>query len=253
MHISVTEWVLSTGYFCLQLLLLGVMLVRKRKFEFPIFFNFIVFSAVTQILLLFAVNWSYAQLFYTYWSVLGLSLLLGFWVLYESLVQVMKPYSALADLAKTLFLWAGALLLAMSFLTALATGGSPSDKLCAAILLLNRCIQLMQCGLLFFFLVFEKRLGASWCSPGVCVALGLGVSAALHLSTWYLIDHFPAWRTAIQTAHDLLNAGVPIYWSLGMIRSTKRTSVQDAPNRLILKRPGVEQAVERVLSRKMLH
>ena len=277
MHMSTTQWVFWIVGFALQLFLVGIMVARKYKTEFPVFFNYLIFYAVAAVILLVAASRPYAQFFYTYWTVTALGLILGFGVLYEALVLIMKPYSALADLAKMLFVWSGGFLLVVSFLTALTTGGTPTDKICAAILLANRCVLLMQCGLFLLLLVFEKRIGASWHNRGMCISLGLGMSAVLQLSSWYFLEHFSAWRTSIQSTTDVLSIGVALFWTMGLMSSSsEKKTASDAPNRLILQRwndalisygysgvpamtstdsfiPGVEQAVERVLSRKMLH
>jgi len=278
MHMSGTQWSFGIAQLALQLLLLAIMHVRKSRSEFPIFFNYIAFTAITQVFLLVALRGSYAQYFYSYWSVSAVGLLLGFGVLYESLVQVMKPFSALTDLAKMIFVWAGGFLLAVSLLTALATGGNPSDKICAAVLLLNRCIQLMQCGLFLILLLFEKRLGASWRNRGICIAAGLGMTAVVQLSMWSLLTRFPGARNQLDLAGDILSIGIVVFWSVGLVSSkSQKPSASNAPNRLVLQRwndvlaghgfggvpaiasmadsfiPGVEQAVERVMSRKMVH
>lgn len=277
MHMSVAQWVFSIAGFALLAILVAVMYARKSRSEFPIFFSFIAFTAITQVILLIAVRWPYAQYFYTFWSIQTLYLLLGFGVLYESVVQIMKPYSALADFAKMLFFWAGAFVLAASFLTALATGGTAATRICAAILFIQRCVLLMQCGLLLLFLLFEKRLGVPWRSQGMCIAIGLGLSAVLDLSMLYLPDRFPAWQGFFTTANNVLSNAVYVFWLVGMYSFGRvRSTVQSAPNRLILQRwnealasygpggvlpvsmadsfiPGVEQAVERVLSRKAVH
>jgi len=275
MHVSVAEWFLDGTSVVLQLLLFGIILWRKSRSEFPVFCNYIAFSAVTQALLLVAVTWPYAQYFYIFWTVTALVTMLGFAVLYESVTHVMKPYSALKDFSKMLFFWAGGFLFVISLLTAFATNGSCAAKVCAAIFLVNRCILIMQCGLLFLMLLFEKRLGASWMNRGIYLAVGMGASAVLRLATWYMLEHFPEWRTGLQLTYDTLTNGVLLFWVFGfMLSERKLKTLQDAPKRLILQRwndtlgshgfgpapamsfadsfiPGVEQTVERILARKM--
>lgn len=276
MHVSAVQWVLESICIVLQLFLFGIMFVRKGRSEFPVFCNYIALSALTQaFLLVAAVTWSYAQYFYVYWTIAALTTMMGFAVLYESVTHVMKPYSALRDFARMLFYWAGGFLFIISLLTAFATTGNSYTKVCAAIFLVNRCILLMQCGLLFLMLLFEKRLGASWMNRGMYLAAGLGASAVLQLSIWYLIDHFPFWRTGLQFIYDSLMNGIALFWVFGfMLSERKLKNLQDTPKRLILERwndtlgshgfgptpamsfadsfiPGVEQTVERIMARKM--
>jgi hypothetical protein len=277
MHLSAAQWVFTVAGLALQLLILVVMHVRKSRPDFPIFFNFIAFMAITQVFLAIATGWSRSGYFYSYWTITALGVLLGFGVLYESVAQIMKPYSALVDLAKMLLLWGGAFLLIVSFLAALATSGSTTTKICAAIFLVQRCILFMQCGLLLLLLLFEKRLGAAWRSHGMCITVGLGMSAALDLSMLLLLDRLPAWQTVLYTVNDVLATGILLFWAYGMYSFGRvKATVHNAPNRLILQRwndaligygyggatavantdsfiPGVEQAVERVLARKAIH
>ena len=275
MHVSISQWVFSSLGVALPLLVLAVMHLRKSKSDFPVFYSFIVFYAITQVILNVTVNGSYALYFYSYWTIAMLGSLLTFAVLYEAFVQIMKPYSALTDLAKMMFRWVGGFLLAVSFLTAFASAGGTSMKICTAIMFIQRCVQLLQCGTLLLFLVFEKRLGASWSDRGMCIAAGLGVSAVLELSTLYLMN-ISGLQNALTMVNNVAANGILLYWFYGMYtyRTVKKTA-DNAPNRLVLQRwnevlashgfgggpiiatgsfiPGVEQAVERVLARKAVN
>ncbi|HWX54441.1 MAG TPA: hypothetical protein VN176_07600, partial [Verrucomicrobiae bacterium] len=237
MHMSVAQWAFWIIGFALQLLLMAILLVRKGRSQFPIFFNYVIFYGVVSVVFLIAARQPYAQYFYTYWTITALGVVFGFGVLYEAFGQIMKPYSALADLAKMIFVWAGGFLMAISFLTALTTGGTTSDKICAAILLANRCVLLMQCGLFLLLLVFEKRIGVSWVNRGMCISLGLGMSAVLQLSTWYLLEHFPSWRNPVETTSSVLSIGILTYWAFGLVSAKSATKTAgNAPNRLVLQR-----------------
>ncbi|HJX84256.1 MAG TPA: hypothetical protein VJ723_07935, partial [Candidatus Angelobacter sp.] len=194
MHLSLAEWVFGTAGILLPVVLLGIMHARKIRVEFPIFFIYIAFLSLYEVVVLVASRGSYSQYFYSYYSLATVGLLLGFGVLYESVVQIMKPYSALADFAKMLLFWAGAFVFVASCLTAWSTGGTAVDRICAAILYVQKCVLLMQCGLLLLFLLFEKRLGVPWRSQGMCILLGLGMTAVLDLSMMYLSEHFPKWQ-----------------------------------------------------------
>src|SRR5581483_7059778 len=114
-----------------------------------------------------------------------------FALLYEIFVAALKPYAALIDLGKMLFRWAGVFLLVAAILTAIATASPSVSRLSAAIDLLERSMRLMECGFLLLFLLFEKKLGLSWRSTSMSIALGLGMSAASSLSVAYLQNVFP--------------------------------------------------------------
>jgi hypothetical protein len=205
-------------------------------------------------------------------------MLLEFGVLYELLVNALKPYSALIDLGKMLFRWAAVFLIMAALLTAFATTGSGSNRLVAAAQLLERTVRLMQCGLLLLFLGLEKRLGLSWRTHSMSIALGLGVYAAVDLSATYLISRVPARTNAFQMVATLVYLGATSLWAYSLAKpEPARGNVLDSPRRLIFQRwneallthsvrgemafasggmdsflPGVEQTVDRVLARKIV-
>ncbi len=279
MHMSLAQWLFTVLGLGLLVQLLVVMHVRKCKSDFPVFYNYIIFYALSVTVLTFVIHGSYEQYFYSYWTQAILESLLGFFVLYEAFGQIMKPYAALTDLAKMIFLWVGVFLLAVSVLTAFATTGSVSTKICTVIILVQRCVRLMQCGFLLLFLVFEKRLGVSWSARGMCVTVGLGLSAVLNLAVIYLMNTTLAWQSTLIIVNNVVSNAIIAYWIVGMYAyQTVRKTAVDAPNRLVLQRwnevllssgyggskpsllvttdsfiPGVEQVVDRVLARKAVH
>jgi hypothetical protein len=207
-------------------------------------------------------------------------MLLEFGVMYEIFVNALKPHAALIDLGKMLFRWAALFLLVTAVLTAAATAGPQSSKLFAAVALLERSIRLVQCGFLLLFFLFEKRLGLSWRNHSVSIGLGLGISAAQGLCVSYLRVHYPAWIPSLRIVDQTFFLGILLYWAYCMAqKESARTSSVDLPGRLIFKRwnetladsafaganatrllpntvssfiPGVEQAVDRVLSRRVI-
>ncbi len=266
--------------FALQVFLLVFMAKRKLRAQFPIFYNYTVLVLLFTIAFQVSARWFFREYSFVYWTSTGLTMLLGFGVLYEVFVNVLKPFSELIDLGKMMFRWAALFLLITAFITALATTGSKTTKLCTAILLMEHCIQLMQCGFLLLLLAFETRLGLSWRSHGMCIALGLGVFASSDLLLTYLYQKFPTWQTGLDTANAVIAFGLFAFWTIGlMLPEPERKSAQDSPARIILQRwnealastptmssglseialspvdsfiPGVEKAVDRILARKMV-
>src|SRR5437764_10762857 len=185
----------------LQIALILIVCRRKLRSEFTIFFNSLILLTVAQIVFQISARWLCHAYPYIYWIFTALSMVLSLGVLYEVFVNILKPYSAVIDLGKMLFLWAAAFLLLTALITALATTGPQFNRIIYAILSLEHCIQLMQCGLLLLLLLFEKKLGLSWRSPGMCIALGIGSFAAVDLTITYLIARFPMWHNSL----DLIN------------------------------------------------
>lgn len=283
MQISSTQWTLIALALigaAVQGFTLQIMRNRKMLSDFPVFFRYSAFCAAASVvsLLPYLFYCSSELYFYGYWVITTGTMLLEFAVLYELLVNALKPYAALIDLGKMLFRWAAVFLILAALLTAFATAGSGNSKLIAASDLLQRTVRLMQCGLLLLFFGLEKRLGLSWRTHSMSIALGLGVYAGIDLSTSYLIDRVPAMTNALHILTNLVYLGASALWAYSLAKAEPvRSNVLDSPSRLIFQRwnealtsytirgemafvssgvesflPGVEQTVDRVLARKII-
>jgi hypothetical protein len=280
-HISQTQWiyiVIAVAAAGVQAFTLRILNQRKLRSEFPVFFRYSLFCIVGCAITLIPFVVSCPQYFYVYWSLTAVTMVLEFGVLYELLVNALKPYSALIDLGKMLFRWAAVFLVLAALLTAFATTGSGNNKMVAAMDLLQRTVRLMQCGLLLLFFGLEKRLGLTWRTHSMSIALGLGVYAGVDLSVTYLIDRLPAMIGFFGVLPNLVYLGAASLWAYNLAKPEPvRSNVLDSPRRLIFQRwneallthsvrgemafagsgmesflPGVEQTVERVLARKIV-
>lgn len=282
-HMSL-EWisVLSVGIALVQVYILRSLVARKLRNDFPIFTLYTLFG-VTLMVATFAGHALLAeqQYFYFYWVLNFINTTLEFGVMYEILVNALKPYAALIDLGKMLFRWAAVFLLFACVLTALVTAGSQPSKLDAAVALLERSTRLMQCGLLLLFFFLEKRLGLSWRNYNMSIALGLGSTSALDLSFSYMKFQFPAHVETFCLLEGCFYIGVVAFWAYCLSQpEPARKNVLDSPSRLIFQRwndvlvstarfssapaassigggidsflPNVEQTVDRVLARKLV-
>jgi hypothetical protein len=213
--------------------------------------------------------------FYIYWTMNALLMMLEFGVMYEVFTNIVKPYSALIDLGRMLFRWAGAFLLIGALFVAAATVGPHSTKLFAAVTLMERSLRLIQCGFLLLFFLFERKLGLSWRSPSVSIALGLGTSAATGLIVSYMRDHYSA-AVSLGLLDNVAYLAIVVFWAVCLaLPQPERKSALDSPARLIFQRwnealqttplaqdrstalasvesflPGIEKTVDRVMARK---
>lgn len=281
MHISQIQWILiaitivAAG---VQGFTLRILKQKKLRSEFPVFFRYSLVSVVGYAIVLIPFVVYCPQYFYVYWPLTAVTMVLEFAVMYELLINALKPYSALIDLGKMLFRWAAVFLVLAALLTAFATTGTSTHKITAASELLQRTVRLMQCGLLLLFFGLEKRLGLSWRTHSMSIALGLGIYAGVDLSTTYLIDRLPALTAFFQVFTNLVYLGAASLWAYSLAKPEPvRGNVLDSPRRLIFQRwneallthtvrgemafagsgmesflPGVEQTVERVLARKII-
>jgi hypothetical protein len=280
-HISQNHWIpiaIAIVIAGVQAFTLRILNQRKLRAEFPVFFRYSLFCVAGCAISLIPFVFYCPQYFYVYWSMTAVTMVLEFAVLYELLVNALKPYSALIDLGKMLFRWAAVFLVLAALLTALAAAGSGNHKMVAAMELLQRTVRLMQCGLLLLFFGLEKRLGLSWRTHSMSIALGLGIYAGVDLSTTYLIDRMPALTSSLQIFSNLVYLAAASLWAYSLAKpEPARSNVLDSPRRLIFQRwneallthtvrgemafasagmesflPGVEQTVERVLARKIV-
>jgi hypothetical protein len=284
-HLSntvVLSMVVCLATSAIQAYLLAVLAKKGLRKILPVFFAYNAAYAATNVVLTVAdaiVGPTQASYFYLYWVLNTLLMLLEFGIMYEVFVHAVKPYSGLIDLAKMLFKWAALFLLLASALTAISTTGSHFATCMVATTYLDRGLRMMQCGLLILFFLFERRLGLSWRSHSVCVALGLGTMSATGLTFAYLRTQLPLWDNAFEFSNNLIYLSMVMLW-VGCFRlpQPERKNVLDSPARLIFQRwnealvatpfvsgggaaiaqmdsflPNVERTVERVLARKMVN
>jgi len=275
MLLTIPQLVLAIGSFVVMCAVMIVMARRNLRSAYPMFFGYIVVNALALVILLPAYRFAYSRYFYVYWTLSTILMLVGFTVQYEVFVDILKPFSAVVDLGKMLFFWAAGFLFLAGILTALVTGGSNSSKIAVAVNLIDRCVHMMQCGLLLLLVVFEKRLSLSWRSPGMSVALGLGIAAAADLATSYAEARFPATYASLEMANGIVFTAVLCFWAYRLsVKSSAPVTAASSPAKLIIQRwndalisyrqaevafspmnsflPGVEQTVDRVLARKIV-
>lgn len=165
----------------LELPLAAVMVWRKLHRQFPIFFSYIVFQIIN-FAILFPIHQygGYDLYFYSYWIGAVVTLALGFKVIHEVFLDVFRPYHTLKDLGTVLFKWAALVMLLVAMVVAAA---SPSDQspLAQAVATLQRCVKVVQCGLVVFLLVFSRYLGVSRKQHSFGIILGFGGYACLQL------------------------------------------------------------------------
>ncbi len=167
----------------IQLAIAGMMLRRRLHKTFPTFFTYIVAQ-----ILIFAVIFpahlrhNYWVYFYLYWASAALSSVLGFMVIHEVFLDVFRPYHTLRDLGSVLFKWTGLVMLLVAGVVSISSSDSDILPWMHAILVAQRCVRLVQCGLVFFLLAFAGYLGVSRRQKSFGIALGFGVFAVCELA-----------------------------------------------------------------------
>jgi hypothetical protein len=284
MNFSTLQWagiVICIATSLVQIAIFAVLARRKLRLDFPTFFSYVGFSAITNLFLIAVVlrgGPRSNQYFYSYWVLNVVVMLLEFGVMSEILTNALKPYTGLIDLGRMLFRWAALFLLLVAVLTAFATSGSTITKCIAAGTIIGRSLRLMQCGLLLLFFLFERRLALPWRSAPVSLALGLGITAAASISVSFLGTHFTAWLQVLDLTETASSFAIAIFWLACFAQpEPARKNVLDSPSKVIFQRwnealvsaaaqdknpalaavdsflPGIEKTVDRVLARKIAH
>jgi hypothetical protein len=177
----------------LLLLFLAVLLWRRGTTrQFPAFFAFAILSSVGQ-LAVYAADILPSVAATTYWRVdwgdLVLEGVLKFALIGEIFALLFASFASLAQLGKTLIRGAGIILV---FTAALAAAFSLRNEFVGIISganLLEQTTYLIECGILVSIFFFSAYFHLSWPRQVFGIALGLSVSACVHLATWALIDN----------------------------------------------------------------
>lgn len=173
----------------LESVLAGIMVKRKMHRQFPVFFTYILCQIVT-FAILFPIYEKgpkyYDAYFYAYWLGAAVSLAIGFKVIHEIVLTVFRPYHALKDLATVLFRWAALVMLLVALVVAASSPTSTNSPITQSVTTSERCVRVIQCGLILFLLVFSKYLGISWRQPSFGIALGFGGYASVELASFAL-------------------------------------------------------------------
>jgi hypothetical protein len=180
MHLRLMDYVLWFASPALQVGVVIAMLRRGLHRKFPYFFNYTIIEVVSAPLLYILSQSSYPAYYYVYYLNVALSVIVSFAVLYEIFRDAFRPYEALHDLSIILFRWS----LLVIFLVAVmwAISNKPDSHVVAqSIMLADRSVRLVQCGLVFFLLLFSDYLGIPHRSFLFGVSLGFGFFAAVNM------------------------------------------------------------------------
>ena len=175
----------------LLLIVLAILMWRRglRK-TFPVFIAYALVSALGQLAVYLAdiAPWVTAENFWRIdWASLVSESVLKFALIAEIFAQAFNPYPSLAKLGKYLIRGVGATLVLAA---ALAAAWAPKDNAVGVISgahLLEQTLYLIVCGLLLFIFLFSAYFRLSLARSAFGIALGMGISASVHLGTWAVI------------------------------------------------------------------
>lgn len=160
---------------------------RRIQSYYPAFFYYILLQVLSDPFLTLARGrWAYTY-YYGYWATFSVSVALSFFVLQEVFRDAFRPFEALRDLSTILFRWSALVLLLVAGMAAITASNQHRvdpqhvDNITATILMVDRSVQVMLCGLVFFLLMFSEYLGISRRHVLFGVAVGFGFFASIHM------------------------------------------------------------------------
>jgi hypothetical protein len=154
----------------------GVLIfLRKRGLatEFPIFYGYLIFQIVTDILLLTIERLSYTVYYYTYWATTALGVLFTFALIDELFRIAFRNFTAVRNLGSYIFRWGVLLLLFAAFAT--AAGFPHTDGrygISGVVLMSDRVARAMLCLMAMLLLLGARNLYIPIRSTLFGIALG---------------------------------------------------------------------------------
>jgi len=184
------QTVLWFGAQAFQIAILVAMYRRRIHDHYPAFFYYIVLQVLSDPFLTLArERWPYTY-YYGYWTTECLSVALSLFVLQEVFRDAFRPFEALRDLSAILFRWAALVLLLVAGMSAVTTSNSGHiDAITSTIYMVDRNVQIMLCGLVFFLLMFSEYLGISRRHVMFGVAIGFGFFSSVHMLVTTAMTH----------------------------------------------------------------
>lgn len=195
LHIQTALWVSQPLF---QLVIVAIIYQRRIHKEFPAFFTFVV-AQIAIFAVEFPVSrWVPDSYFYVYWTAAALNVVFAFKIIHEVFLDVFRPYPALKDLGTALFKWASLIMILVSVVMISVSPGW-DDPFAQTILVVQRCVSVVQCGLVLFLLAFSRSLGVSWRRQSFGIAMGFGLYSGVQLLTYALYSgsHMHAMATSL--------------------------------------------------------
>jgi hypothetical protein len=204
MHLLVSQSALWFSAQVLQLAILLAMYRRRIQDYYPAFFYYVILQVLSDPFLTLAHGrWPYTY-YFGWWITTSLSVGLSFFVLQEVFRDAFRPFEALRDLSAILFRWAALVLLLVAGMSAISAQHIQTDGITNTIMMVDRNVRVMLCGLVFFLLMFSEYLGISRRHVMFGIAVGFGFFSAIHMLVEMAVSHATVLHKTTLTA---MNSG----------------------------------------------
>jgi len=166
----------------LQTVIAIIMLRRGLNKTFKYFFIYVVAQIVSFAVVFPTCQYYHSACFYVSWITTAISVVLGFKVIHEAFLDVFRPFHTLRDLGTVLFKWAGLVMLLVAGVVSVSTNSPDTAPWVEAIMTAQRCVRIIQVGMVLFLLFFARYLGVSRRQHSFGIALGFGTFAVVELA-----------------------------------------------------------------------
>jgi len=222
-RITILYYGLWFAHPAIQLCIAALMLSRGQHRRFKYFFGYIVTQLVIFATVFLSRYGNGSVYMYIYWCSNAVSVAFGFGVIHEVFVDVFRSFHTLRDLGTVLFKWAGLVMLLVAGVVSISTNSSSMPPWMQAILTAQRCVRIVQVGLILFLLFFARYLGVSRRQQSFGIALGFGAFAVMELTLLSSLvgNHLVnPWMSIVNmTAY---NASLVLWFSYLVVKSPAR-------------------------------
>jgi hypothetical protein len=171
----------------IQFVIAAIMVRRGMHKKFKFFFGYILVQLISFALVYPAYSRGSSAVYYIYWGCEVFSVTFGFAVIHEVFVDVFRIFHTLRDLGTVLFKWAGVVMLLVAGVVSVSANSMQMPPWVQAIITTQRCVRIIQVGMVLFLLFFSSYLGVSRKQHSFGIALGFGAFALIELvliSSW---------------------------------------------------------------------
>ncbi len=202
----------------LQTTLLALMIRRKLRFTFPLFFSYILFQLLKSACLSIVYRYGPLQYFDVYWALNAVSVFLALMVMDEIWRQLFGNYAGFQKLGTLLFRWACVLLFLIAIVVASSTRHTNADRIISAVFTFDRTMRLMQCGLVFLLVALSRYVRSIWRRQVFGIALGFGIFACVELILVSILSRYGArYNAAVSLVNSLAYNCITLLW-IGYVR-----------------------------------
>ena len=267
---TLLQYALGAAPAVIQIIIVVAMFRNGSQKRFPMFWTYTLYQiALTGALMVFF-QLGQMEYFFAYWAGAAVSSFLGFAVIYECFCEALKPYETLRDLGRLLFRWAAIVMGIVGFVFVLSTpSGTEHTLFVRNILILERGIRVVQCGMLLLLYLFSHHVGITWRNQLFGIVLGFGVFASANLLMFSLRSRFGEdWNSSASIMNSLSYLFTTALWAGYMLAPAAERNLVRHEAPLILERwntelaavshpvpvqgaflPGLEETVSRVMTR----